>query len=280
MYSLIRYFWRICTLILVFCAAYITTFVVFPYFDRRLPFFPAVLLGYGVLAYVLLPLVARFWNVVFKSDHIPRYAITPDGWPADPVNIAIVSKNKTHFVRVMRQAGWYTADKATVRNSLREAWAIIADKPYPTAPFSALYLFGRHFDLGFQQATTASGSPRRRHHVRFWRLDKPTKQDKKGHYRYWLQRFRHILLRRGHVWIGAAIEDSAIRGIRWRNLQLTHQNSSDHEAERDYIIRTLETINAVAKTETINDGEPFVMRGQNLGTTFIVTGKITVITLR
>lgn len=280
MYVALRYTWRIATLALVFGAAYLTTFVAFPYFDRRLPFFPAVLLGYAVLAYLLLPLIARFWQVVFKPDHIPRYVITPDGWPADPVNIAIVTKNKTHLIRLMRKAGWHTADKATFRNSLREGWAIVTDKPYPTAPFSALYLFGRHFDLGFQQATTISGSPRRRHHVRLWKLVYQPEQDVKGHYHYWLQRFSHILRRRGHVWIGAAVEDTSIRGIRWRNLQLTHQNRSNHVAERDYIIKSLRDIGAIAKIEIIEDGEPFIMRSQNIGTKFIVDGTLTVVTLK
>jgi len=275
-----RVFWRICALCLVVGAAYVTTFVIFPYFDQRLPFFPAVLLGYIVLAYFLLPMASRFWRVVFKPNHIPRYVVTPDGWPSDPVNIAVVAKNKRHFVRIMNRAGWHTADKATLYNAIREGWAILTDKPYPTAPFSALYLFGRNFDIGFQKSTLPSGSPRHRHHVRFWQLiDKP-EHDTHGHYHYWLARLGHMLGRRKCIWIGAALEDTSSRGIRWRNLQITHLISPDHTLERDTIISSLKAIDAVDSIQVIRDGKPFVMRGQNIGRKFIVDGNISVVVLK
>jgi hypothetical protein len=44
--------------------------------------------------------------------------------------------------------------------------AFLLNSSYPSAPFSALYLFGRGQDIGFQQAI--NNSPRKRHHVRFW----------------------------------------------------------------------------------------------------------------
>ena len=45
---------------------------------------------------------------------------------------------------------------------------IAFNSPYPTAPFSTLYLFARGQDVGFQKAIDSS--PRKRHHVRFWAL--------------------------------------------------------------------------------------------------------------
>ena len=48
------------------------------------------------------------------------------------------------------------------------ARAFVFNRPYPTAPFSTLYLFGRGQDIGFQKAI--DNSPRKRHHVRFWAL--------------------------------------------------------------------------------------------------------------
>ena len=40
------------------------------------------------------------------------------------------------------------------------------NRPYPSAPFSTLYLFNRGQDVGFQRSI--DDSPRKRHHVRFW----------------------------------------------------------------------------------------------------------------
>jgi hypothetical protein len=42
--------------------------------------------------------------------------------------------------------------------------AFVRNSPYPTAPFSTLYLFGRGQDIGFQKAI--DDSPRKRHHIR------------------------------------------------------------------------------------------------------------------
>ena len=46
--------------------------------------------------------------------------------------------------------------------------AFVFNSPYPTAPFSTLYLFGRGQDVGFQKAI--DNSPRKRNHIRFWSL--------------------------------------------------------------------------------------------------------------
>jgi hypothetical protein len=43
--------------------------------------------------------------------------------------------------------------------------AFVFNSPYPTAPFSTPYLFGRDQDIGFLKAI--DNSPRKRHHVRF-----------------------------------------------------------------------------------------------------------------
>lgn len=276
----LRFLWRASVFALLVGLTYLTFFVAFPWLDRRLPFVVVVLLAYIAIAYFVLPTVIRFWRLVFKPDHIPRYVTTPDGWPADPVNIAVVARSKRHFIRSMKQAGWYTADKATLRNLLREGYAILFSKPYPTAPFSTFYLFGRPFDIGFQIPYGKNGSPRHRHHVRFWQLqDLPgTKDDK--HFSYWFERARHLFRRKRTVWIGAAIDDAGPIGFRWRNFQITHANDPEHTRERDFIIQTLEEQGLVKKISTFKDGDPFKMRSQNIGTTFIVDGYITAIELR
>ncbi len=276
----LRIAWRILTLLLVVSAAYMTTFLVLPYLDRRMPIFPALLIAYGLFAYVILPLISRFWHIVFRPRHIPRYVITPDGWPADPVNIAIIASSKRQLITAMQRAGWYQADPSTLRTTLHEAYAIVFNKNYLTAPFSAFYLFGRKFDIGFQRPIEGKASPRHRHHVRFWQLIEEPVIDKNNHFEYWLSRLQHLIGRKQKVWIGAAIEDTFPVGLRWRNLQLTHHNSHEHTKERDFIVATLEQAGTIRSTKTIKDGEPFRMRSQNIGTSFIVDGNIKVITLK
>lgn len=275
-----RTLWRLLVLLLVIGLAYVSTFVLLPFLDRRLPIFPTLLILYLLIAYVGIPLIIRIWRIVFKANHIPRYVTSPDGWPVDPVNIAIVAKNKHHLIRSMRDAGWYTADKATIKNMLREAYAMIFARAYPTAPFSSLYLFGRPFDVGFQIPYGRNGSPQHRHHVRFWQLIEKPHIDKSDHFSYWLARVRRFFGRKRTIWIGAAVDDVYPFAIRWRNLQFTHGNDPEHTKERDYIILTLLEAGLVRKVNVIKDGEPFKIRSQNLGRTFIVDGNIKVVELK
>lgn len=276
---LLRIVWRVLTFVLVITATYSTAFLFVPYLDHSLPIVWVILIAYLLIAYIVLPFASRFWRIVFKPNHIPRYVTTSDGWPADPVNIAIVASNRRQLIAAMRTAGWYRADPSTFRTILREAYAIVFDRDYLTAPFSAFYLFGRKFDIGFQMPIEGKSSPRHRHHVRFWQVREEPTIDTKNHFGYWLLRLRRFFSRRRKVWIGAAIQDVRPIGLRWRNLQITH-HSGRHIDDRDLIIRTLTDAGLVKSVHTVKDGEPFRMRTQNVSTSFIVDGTIKVVTLR
>jgi hypothetical protein len=190
----------------------------------------------------------------------------------------VVAKNKRQFVKAMKKAGWYTADKASLRNTLREGYAILFNKPYPTAPFSALYLFNRPFDIGFQIPYGKNGSPRHRHHVRFWQLV-DLKEDH-GHFRFWVRHFRRFIGKEKTVWIGAAIDDVAIYGIRWYNLQVTHRTHPLHHRERDFLIKSLRDIKAIKSTSEVRAGDPFQIRSQQIGINFVCDGRLSVVELR
>ena len=276
---LFRIIWRLLTLLFVMAATYMTTFVFLPYLDHRLPIVWAILIAYLLLAYGLLPFASRLWRVVFKPNHIPRYVTTPDGWPADPVNIAIVANNKRQLIAAMSKAGWYLADRSNLANTLHEAYAIIFNNNYLTAPFSAFYLFGRKFDIGFQMPIDGKSCPRHRHHVRFWRLREEPEVDTRNHFAYWLVRFRRFFGKDRTIWIGAAIEDVRPIGLRWRTLQVTH-HSGKHTDDRDLIISTLQDAGLVKSVRTVTDGEPFRMHTQNISSRLVVDGTIKVVTLK
>ncbi|MEO5690940.1 MAG: LssY C-terminal domain-containing protein, partial [Candidatus Saccharimonadales bacterium] len=177
-------------------------------------------------------------------------------------------------------AGWYEADPSTLRNTIHEAYAIVANTTYLTAPFSKLYLFGRRFDIGFQRPIKGKAAPRHRHHMRLWQVTDQPHIDTHGHFAYWVERLKHFFNKEQSVWIGAAIEDIDPIGIRWRNLQITHKNSHLHEKERDYFVSTLREAGLVKSVHIIKDGESFTMRSQNIGTSFIVDGNILVVELK
>src|SRR5215471_4031042 len=85
-------------------------------------------------------------------------------------------------------AGWSQADRLGLASSWRMIRAFVFNSPYPTAPFSTLYLFGRGQDVGFQKAI--DNSPRKRHHIRFWALSLAYSEANLGKASFWLNRDR------------------------------------------------------------------------------------------
>jgi hypothetical protein len=274
---LLRSVWRLIVLALGVALAYGAVFVVFPYLDQRLPVFFALILIYIMVAYFGLPALMRTLRLFIRPDHIPLYVTTRDGLPSDPVNIAVIARSRHHLVRAMKKAGWYTADKATFKNTVREGWAMLLNNPYPTAPFSTLYLFNRPFDVGFQIPYGKNGSPRHRHHVRFWQL--VDRRQDHGHFRFWVRHFRRFIGKEKTVWIGAAVDDVSLYGFRWYNLQITHRTHPKHHMERDLIIKSLEGANQVKGISEVKAGEPFELRSQQIGISFISDGKLKIVEL-
>lgn len=279
--QILRITWRLLTIILVIILALVSSLILFPYLDRRMPIFPAALIVYGLVAYVLLPLISRFWRVVFKPNHIPLYAVTSDGWPADPINIAFVAKNKRQLIRALEKSGWLLADKMNFGTALKLARSFAFDLDYPRAPFSNMYLLGRPFDIGFQKPRGTSASPRTRHHVRLWQLE----LDKKSiieheHFHFWKELLRQFTNRNKKIWIGAAIDDNRPLAIQWRNLQFLHGNNKDTNLERDLIIDDLSKNGLIQQQTTIKAGEPFRFYGQVIGNRFICDGQLKIVSLK
>lgn len=233
------------------------------------------------MAYGVIPALFRLYHFLIEHDHIPLYATYGDGWPSDPVNIAIVTRDRRSLRNAMQKAGWYEADPGTFANNLREVWSIIFNKAYPTAPVSSLYLFNRRHDLAFQIPTNTKMSARTRHHVRFWRLEPPKEQrHDRGHFEFWSSRLLHWLHRDSEIWIGASTEDFRSVDIQWRTGQLTHGGSHESDKERDFIIQTLRDQKLVKTVSTTEPGEQFKFRGQQFRTIYTTDGSIKVVKLR
>lgn len=277
-----RALWRLLILLIGAVLIWFTLFKVLPYADVRLPAFIVLLLIYTAFAYVVIPTFIRIFRLFDKPNHIPLYAITPDGWPSDPVNIAVVTSSREQLISSMGRAGWYQADESTLKNNLKALYSMVFDHPYPAMPFSQLYLFGRPFDIGFEKPVGEKMSPRSRHHVRFWRLEEPEDQKHLSHFDFWHKKVKHLLGIEKEIWIGAAIKDTSIFGIRWRSGSLTHQISVDVDAERDLIIADLSGVRQVRAVDVVPAGKPFSFRGQTIqrGGPLICDGTLSVVELR
>ncbi len=271
------FIWRFLVLCLIGLLAYLTTFFVFPFIGNRTPAFFGLLIFYGVLAYLIIPLGSRLLRLILKPNHVPTHVSTGDGWPSDPINIALTVRNKRHLARAMRAAGWTQADDDTFRNSFREFLALIFNTSYPSAPCSKLYMFGRSQDITFE--IPVGNSPRTRHHVRFWRVE-PRADMGTNQHRFWWHTLRDMVGMDRELWAGAATFDKHFLGMRWRNLQITHQIDSDTNKERDFTIGTLDLKGFIRSSSSLQAGEPYSFRGQNIGVNIISDGSVVLCELR
>jgi hypothetical protein len=250
---------------------WLIVFVVFERADRRLPWILAVAVTYGIAAYIVLPRAIRMGLKILQSKRVPSYTITGDGLPGDPVNVVLVGT-----LQQLRDAfaslGWSTADRLSLASSWSMVRAFVLNAPYPNAPFSTLYLFGRGQDIGFQRAI--DNSPRKRHHIRFWALSRKRAQATWGTSGFWLNTERPPD-DESVLWIGAGTRDTGLSFTRV-SFQITHATDSDTNAERDYIVDELRKNRSIETVQVYKAGE-------NLGTErinhYVTDGEITLAVL-
>src|SRR6516164_9942467 len=185
-------------------AVWVIVFVVFRFADNRLPWILAAAFTYAVAAYAILPRVVRTSLRILQQKRVPRYTLTGDGLPGDPVNVVLIGTRR-QLEAAFAAAGWSVADRLNVRSSWRMVRAFLLNRPYPTAPFSTLYLFGRGQDVGFQKAIDIS--PRKRHHIRFWALSVERAEETVNTPEFWFNTDRPSLAAEA-LWVGAGTRDT------------------------------------------------------------------------
>ena len=227
-------FQRFLVLCLGAFSVWLIVFVVFDTADHRLPWILAAVLTYAVAAYVILPNVVRMGLKILHRRLIPSYTITGDGLPGDPVNLVLIG-TRQQLGDAFATAGWSTADRLGIVSSWRMVRAFLFNTPYPTAPFSTLYLFGRKQDVGFQQPI--DNSPRQRHHIRFWALSLDHSADDITAASFWLNTDTPPT-DQPVLWVGAGTRDTGL-SLTGLTFQVTHATDSDTNAERDFIVARL-----------------------------------------
>jgi hypothetical protein len=237
-----RWLRRLLVLALGVFSVWLIVFVIFRTADNRLPWIVATAITYVIAAYGVLPRTVRMSLKVLQRKRVPRYTITADGLPGDPVNL-VLKGTRAQLHAAFAAAGWTMADPLTLASSWHMVRAFLLNRPYPTAPFSTLYLYGRGQDVGFQKAI--GGSPRRRHHVRFWALSLGRTEAMLGKVSFWLDDGRPA--DQDEVfWVGAGTKDTGFSLTRL-TFQITHATDSDANAERDFIVAELRKIGAIGE---------------------------------
>jgi hypothetical protein len=225
-------------------------FVVFRVVDHRLPWILALGVTYGLAAYVILPRAVHMGLKILQRKHIPRFTVTGDGLPGDPVNLALIGTFQ-QLRSTFAVAGWVEADRLGLVSSWRMARAFVFNSPYPTAPFSTLYLFGRAQDIGFQKSI--DNSPRKRHHIRFWALSLAHAEDTVGTTAFWINTDRPPNDARV-LWVGAGTRDTGFSLTRL-TFQITHATDADTNAERDYIVSELARTGQIGDVTSYQSGQ-------------------------
>src|ERR1700756_1819367 len=225
----------------IFCV-WLCVFFVFETADRRLPWILAVGLSYGIAAYIVLPRAIRMGLKILQSKRVPSYTITGDGLPGDPVNVVLVGTFQ-QLRGAFAALGWSEADRLSLASSWGMVRAFVLNTPYPTAPFSTLYLFRRDQDIGFQKAI--DNSPRKRDHVRFWGMSAAHARQTVGTAGFWLSTGRPPDDERV-LWIGAGTKDTGFSLTRL-TFQVTHATDADTNAERNFIIAELKQCGVIGE---------------------------------
>lgn len=217
---------------------------------RRLVWTVSIGTAYVLTAYVILPNVIRMGLKLLHRKMVPSYTITGDGLPGDPVNIALVGTLQ-QLRSAFAATGWMEADQLGPASSWRMIRAFLFNTPYPKAPFSTLYLFGRRQDIGFQEPI--NNSPRKRHHIRFWALSMTRAEGDWGDTAFWLNTDRPPDDECVY-WIGAGTKDIGLSLI-WATFQITHATDFDTNTEREHIIAELRKSGCIDAVREYRPGE-------------------------
>ena len=243
---------------------------VFRLTDRRLPTILAVALTYGIAAYIILPRAVRMGLKILQRKRVPRFTLTGDGLPGDPVNLVLIGTLQ-ELRAAFAAAGWSEADRLGLASSWRMVRTFVLNRPYPTAPFSTLYLYGRGQDIGFQKPI--GDSPRQRHHIRFWALSPKRADATVGTASFWLDADPPPHDARV-FWVGAGTKDTGLSLTRL-TFQITHATDSNTNTERDFIVAELRDRRVIDSVNNYKSGGRLPAHVNH----YITDGEVTVASL-
>jgi hypothetical protein len=210
-----------------------------------------VLILYGLIAYIVLPLIWTHYEHQKGLAGLTMVTRTAQGIPGDPINVGLVG-TKADVLCAMHAAAWYPADPITFRSSVEIVGSVILDRPYRDAPVSSLFYQGRREDFAFEKPDGSSAD--RRQHVRFWEV---LKQGDEGR----------------PVWLGSATFDRGV-GLSHDTGQVTHHIAPNIDAERDRLTDDLKTAKVVEAIYEVSGIGPTVAGRNGEGDRYYTDGEI------
>ena len=215
-----------------------------------------ILGGYGLLAYLVLPGLWTHYEHQRGLADMPMVTRTAQGIPGDPMNVGLIG-DLADVVCAMHSAGWYPADRITLKSSIEIVGSVLLDRPYKDAPVSNLYYLGRREDLAYEKPIGASAD--RRNHVRFWKVLESGAEKRP-------------------VWLGAATEDRGV-GVSHYTAAVTHHIAPDLDAERALLATDLENAGMVEAKYQVTGIGPTIAGRNGGGDLYYTDGEIWVLRL-
>jgi len=209
------------------------------------------LVAYGILAYILLPLMWTHYEHQKGLAGLPMVTRTAQDIPGDPINVGLVG-SKDDVLCAMHAAGWYPADPITFKSSAEIIGSVILRRPYRDAPVSPLFYEGRREDLAFEKPVGDSAD--RRNHVRLWEVIKEGQEGRP-------------------VWLGSATFDRDVGLSRYTG-QVTHHIGSDIDAERDLLTDDLKRAKVVQAIYEVTGVGPTLVGRNGEGDRYYTDGEI------
>ncbi len=207
-------------LLFVYITVYIISFIERNTFGQGENYVVGILAIWIFLAYFAIPRIHRWLTKIYLPNYYIARTRTGDGLLGDPINLAFNGTEK-QIIELMKDAGWTSADKLSLKSTLKMIRSTATRRSYLSAPVSSLYLFNKKQDLAFQQEV--GGTTSKRHHIRFWKC--PDGWFLPGGFKA--------------DWLAAATFDRRV-GFSTFTLQITHKIESDVDKERDFVLQSLE----------------------------------------
>jgi hypothetical protein len=108
---------RLLILALGIFSVWLIVFVVFEFADRRLPWFLALSVTYGVAAYIILPRAVRMGLKILQRKSVPSFTTTGDGLPGDPVNLALAGRGRGDQLRSISRGMSHARDPGPIERT-------------------------------------------------------------------------------------------------------------------------------------------------------------------
>ncbi|OGH05139.1 MAG: hypothetical protein A2W22_05700 [Candidatus Levybacteria bacterium RBG_16_35_11] len=194
-------------------------------------------------------------NVIleFNNGTLPKFTEKLSRKRQQPLSFLILAKDDRELIDVFKKAGWFLADRITLKRSLIELLEVIENKPDPTATVHPSIWNNTVQNFSFSKPT-AKNTIRQRHHGRVWKTNVKTVTGQT-------------------LYVVTASYDPRMKTF------FSHKVDADIDAEREFLFKDLLKTGEIESYSKINFVAP--TQGRNFqGDFFYTDGKAYLIYLK